>query len=110
MPPHLKDIRERQGQPAQERVLQARRDNRCATAGFSDRSKKLLRVKRDLLCGLTACSFEGSNNGTFKPIDDQILPAQPATPCCGWSVSFVPAQAGRRNGTLARWRVETAHS
>lgn len=34
-----------------------------------------LRAERDLLCGLTACSAEGSNNGTLKPIDYQILPA-----------------------------------
>ena len=28
-----------------------------------------LRAEMDLWCGLTACSAEGSNNGTFKPID-----------------------------------------
>lgn len=28
-----------------------------------------LRAEIDLWCGLTACSAEGSNNGTFKPID-----------------------------------------
>lgn len=28
-----------------------------------------LRAHMDLWCGLTACSAEGSNNGTFKPID-----------------------------------------
>ena len=28
-----------------------------------------LRAEMDLVCGLTACSAEGSNNGTFKPID-----------------------------------------
>ena len=33
-----------------------------------------LRAERDLLCGLTACSAEGSNNGTLKPIDHQIFP------------------------------------
>lgn len=32
-----------------------------------------LRAERDLLCGLTACSAEGSNNGTLKPIDFEIL-------------------------------------
>lgn len=31
-----------------------------------------LRAEMDLLCGLTACSAEGSNNGTFKPIDFEI--------------------------------------
>ena len=32
-----------------------------------------LRAEMDLVCGLTACSAEGSNNGTFKPIDYVIL-------------------------------------
>lgn len=32
-----------------------------------------LRAGMDLWCGLTACSAEGSNNGTFKPIDYVIL-------------------------------------
>ena len=32
-----------------------------------------LRAEMDLLCGLTACSAEGSNNGRFKPIDFCIL-------------------------------------
>jgi uncharacterized protein YcgI (DUF1989 family) len=31
-----------------------------------------LRAEMDLWCGLTACSAEGSNNGTFKPIDFSI--------------------------------------
>ncbi|MGC4062928.1 MAG: urea carboxylase-associated family protein [Aquabacterium sp.] len=31
-----------------------------------------LRAEMDLICGLTACSAEGSNNGTFKPIDFRI--------------------------------------
>ena len=31
-----------------------------------------LRAEMDLLCGLTACSSEGSNNGTLKPIDYAI--------------------------------------
>lgn len=34
-----------------------------------------LRAEMDLICGLTACSAEGSNNGCFKPIDYEILPA-----------------------------------
>ena len=34
-----------------------------------------LRAEMDLVCALTACSAEGSNNGTFKPIDFQILRA-----------------------------------
>lgn len=32
-----------------------------------------LRAEMDMLCGLTACSAEGSNNGRFKPIDFMIL-------------------------------------
>lgn len=35
-----------------------------------------LRAEMDLVVGLTACSAEGSNNGTFKPIDYRVLPAQ----------------------------------
>lgn len=33
----------------------------------------VLRAEMDLICGLTACSAEGSNNGSFKPIDFEIL-------------------------------------
>ena len=33
-----------------------------------------LRAEMDMVCALTACSAEQSNNGTFKPIDFQILP------------------------------------
>ncbi|MDH5739616.1 MAG: urea carboxylase-associated family protein [Nitrospira sp.] len=32
-----------------------------------------LRAEMDMVCGLTACSAEGSNNGCFKPIDFSIL-------------------------------------
>lgn len=32
-----------------------------------------LRAEMNLICGLTACSAEQSNNGTFKPIDYEIL-------------------------------------
>ncbi|MDH4081839.1 MAG: urea carboxylase-associated family protein [Nitrospira sp.] len=31
-----------------------------------------LRAEMDMICGLTACSAEGSNNGRFKPIDYSI--------------------------------------
>ncbi|AAF10190.1 DUF1989 domain-containing protein [Deinococcus radiodurans] len=34
-----------------------------------------LRAEMDLIVGLTACSAEGSNNGTFKPIDYFVIPA-----------------------------------
>lgn len=32
-----------------------------------------LRAEMDMVCGLTACSAEGSNNGCFKPIDFAII-------------------------------------
>jgi hypothetical protein len=32
-----------------------------------------LRAELDMVCGLTACSAEGSNNGSFKPIDFAII-------------------------------------
>jgi uncharacterized protein len=32
-----------------------------------------LRAEMDLICALTACSAEGSNNGTFKPIDWEVI-------------------------------------
>lgn len=34
-----------------------------------------LRAEMDLVCGLTACSAEQSNNGSFKPIDFAIVRA-----------------------------------
>lgn len=34
-----------------------------------------LRAEMDLICALTSCSAEKSNNGTFKPIDYQIIPS-----------------------------------
>lgn len=34
-----------------------------------------LRAEMDMICALTACSAEGSNNGTFKPIDFEVIPA-----------------------------------
>jgi uncharacterized protein len=33
-----------------------------------------LHAEMDLICALTACSAENSNNGSFKPIDYEILP------------------------------------
>ena len=35
-----------------------------------------LRAEMDLIVGLTACSAEGSNNGTFKPIDYFVIAAE----------------------------------
>ena len=37
-----------------------------------------LLAEMDLICALTSCSAEQSNNGTFKPIDYEILPAASA--------------------------------
>jgi len=37
----------------------------------------VLRAEMDLVCGLTACSAPNSNNGTFKPIDFEVLDAWP---------------------------------
>ena len=34
-----------------------------------------LRAEMDMVCALTACSAEGSNNGSFKPIDYEIIAA-----------------------------------
>jgi len=41
----------------------------------------LLRAEMDLIVGVTACSAELSNNGTFKPIDVEVLTedVRPAT-------------------------------
>ena len=41
----------------------------------------VFRAEMDLIVGLTACSAEMSNNGSFKPIDYAVLPPPPsATP------------------------------
>ena len=34
-----------------------------------------LRAEMDMVCALTSCSAEQSNNGTFKPIDYVVIPA-----------------------------------
>jgi uncharacterized protein len=39
-----------------------------------------LRAEMDLWCALTACSAEGSNNGTLKPIDFAIFEPVPDAP------------------------------
>lgn len=40
----------------------------------------LLRAEMDLIVGVTACSAELSNNGTFKPIDVEVLAGEMPTP------------------------------
>lgn len=36
----------------------------------------VLRAETDMIVGVTACSAELSNNGTFKPIDVELLPSE----------------------------------
>ena len=43
------------------------------SAAYRAARDELLRAEMDLVCGLTACSAEDSNNGSFKPIDYAIL-------------------------------------
>ena len=38
----------------------------------------LLRAEMDMIVGVTACSAELSNNGSFKPIDVELLPEPPS--------------------------------
>ena len=40
----------------------------------------LLRAEMDLIVGVTACSAELSNNGSFKPIDLELLAEDPSLP------------------------------
>jgi len=40
----------------------------------------VLRAEMDLIVGVTACSAELSNNGTFKPIDLDVRGAPHAAP------------------------------
>ena len=40
----------------------------------------LLRAEMDMVVGVTACSAELSNNGTFKPIELELHDAGPAHP------------------------------
>lgn len=40
----------------------------------------LLRAEMDLIVGVTACSAELSNNGSFKPIDVEVLDPSPSEP------------------------------
>lgn len=54
----------------------------------------LLRAEMDLVVGVTACSAELSNNGTFKPIDVEVhaAGAAPASPA-GHAAHAAPASA-----------------
>jgi uncharacterized protein YcgI (DUF1989 family) len=55
----------------------------------------VLRAEMDMIVGVTACSAELSNNGTFKPIDVELLDPSPALPSPegARSVSAAPASA-----------------
>lgn len=35
-----------------------------------------LRAEMDMICALTSCSAEKSNNGSFKPIDYEVIPCR----------------------------------
>lgn len=50
----------------------------------------LLRAELDMIVGVTACSAELSNNGTFKPIDVAVLDA-PEAPAPGAGARTAPA-------------------
>jgi uncharacterized protein YcgI (DUF1989 family) len=53
----------------------------------------LLRAEMDMIVGITACSAELSNNGSFKPIDVELLPigAMPTQPARPRDVGAAPA-------------------
>ena len=53
----------------------------------------VLRAEMDLIVGVTACSAELSNNGTFKPIDVEVHAGQPATTEDGARRSALEAHA-----------------
>jgi uncharacterized protein len=55
----------------------------------------LLRAELDMIVGVTACSAELSNNGSFKPIDVALFdpPADGPAPAGARSVSAAPAPA-----------------
>jgi uncharacterized protein YcgI (DUF1989 family) len=53
----------------------------------------VLRAEMDMIVGVTACSAELSNNGTFKPIDVELLASEAsmATPGAPRSAAAAPA-------------------
>lgn len=53
----------------------------------------LLRAEMDLVVGVTACSAELSNNGSFKPIDVEILPAESSPDAGAHAGHAAPASA-----------------
>ena len=55
----------------------------------------VLRAEMDMIVGITACSAELSNNGTFKPIDVELLPQEspPAAPHASRSAAAAHASA-----------------
>jgi uncharacterized protein len=55
----------------------------------------VLRAEMDMIVGITACSAELSNNGTFKPIDVELLPPESslAAPHVPRSAAAAPASA-----------------
>ncbi|MDQ6830302.1 MAG: urea carboxylase-associated family protein [Gemmatimonadota bacterium] len=53
----------------------------------------LLRAEMDLIVGVTACSAELSNNGSFKPIDVEVHRAAPAPDAATRTAPAAPASA-----------------
>jgi uncharacterized protein YcgI (DUF1989 family) len=53
----------------------------------------LLRAEMDMIVGVTACSAEMSNNGSFKPIDVELLDARPEPPAPAGSRSALATPA-----------------
>jgi len=57
----------------------------------------LLHAEMDMIVGVTACSAELSNHGTFKPIDVEVFETRPASPPASAEgrQSAIPAHAQR---------------
>ena len=67
-----------------------------------------LRAEMDLLCGLTACSSEGSNNGALKPIDYFVRSPSPRPEVAEVFAGCEPAAGVARRacngGTTVLWQ------
>ena len=59
----------------------------------------VLRAEMDLIVGVTACSAELSNNGTFKPIDVELLATRPSV-VSGRVREAATQHAHRRSGAM----------
>ena len=67
-----------------------------------------LRAEMDLLCGLTACSSEGSNNGALKPIDYFVSNPSPkpetSQKIVGCKAAVGEASRACNGGTTVIWQ------